>query len=696
MTGPAARDLQLAALVDAIVPADEFPSASQAGGLEFLAAVLATEQPGWVPRVDQVLQLVQNACPPGRTLAELDPGAQLAVLESLVTDLDYRWFASLVQAGYYANPGNGGNRDAASWAMLGWSPEPVGGWQDVPVPEGDRSALIRRDQLAARYDAIVVGSGAGGGVAACALTEAGRTVLLVERGDFPDLAYLAEDHLRNARTDAGFDHRTLASSTDNPRTLRVGDTTTRLAASDPRWGSNANTLGGGTRIYGAQAWRFMPEDFAMATTYGVPDGSALADWPISYDDLEPFYTRAEYEIGVCGSAEGDSARLRRSRPYPMPPMPLTRPGQVLARGAERLGLRTAPVPLAINSVPYGGRPACQRCAQCVGFACPVDAKNGAANAMLPRASATGRLAVLVGTRVERIVPDGRGRVTGVAVVGDIGGSVWRATVAADVVVVSAGATETARLLLHSTSDSEPYGLGNNTDQVGRHLQGHLYAGALGLFDEPLNDFVGPGPGIATNDFRHHNPGVIGGGMLANEFVPTPLGNFGYLSSAGLVNLHGVEVKERMRRLVPRLQRVVGPIQEVTSAESRVRLDPEVTDRFGIPVVQLSGGPHPEDHRTQAYLNDRAAEWLRASGASTVIRSGRRGADSGPSSGQHQAGTARMGTDPARSVTDPYGRVWGHDNLYVADGSLHVTNGGVNPVLTIYANAMRVMDRLLTG
>lgn len=684
----------LRVLVDAIIPADDYPSASQSGALDFLATVLESEQPDGGGRLAAVLRRVTSACPDGRSFGELAAAEQLAVLESLVTDPDYRWFAGLVQAGYYADPASGGNADAASWRMLGWSPEPVGGWSGVAAPEPDRSAVVRRDQLTERYDAVVIGSGAGGGVAARALTEAGRTVLLVERGDFPGVAFLAQDHLRNARTDVGFDHRTLPSSADNPRTLLIGDKTTRLAASDPRWGSNANTYGGATRIYGAQAWRLMPEDFAMASTYGVPEGSALADWPISYDELEPYYSQAEYEIGVCGSSEGDSWRVRRSRPYPMPAMPLTEPGRRLAEGARQLGITTAPVPLAINSVPYGGRPACERCSQCVGFACPVDAKNGSHNTTLSRAAATGRLSVLLATRAERITTDARGRVTGVALAGDIGGSLWRATVSAEVVVVAAGATETARLLLLSRSEAEPEGLGNLTDQVGRHLQGHLYAGALGVFDDPVNDFVGPGPSVSTNDFRHHNPGVVGGGMLAEEFVPTPLGNFGYLSTAGLVPLHGVEVKERMRLLVPRLQRVVGPIQEVTTAESRVRLDPHVTDRFGLPVVQLSGALHAEDHRTQAYLNDRAAEWLTASGATTVIRSGRRGDEQGPSSGQHQAGTARMGTDPAHSVTDPYGRVWGHDNLLVVDGSLHVTNGGVNPVLTIYANALRIMAALL--
>jgi choline dehydrogenase-like flavoprotein len=696
MVADLADDPELLALIDAIVPEDGYPSASSAGGLEFLTRVLAEEKRDWSSRIDTVLELVGAACPSASAFSSLGSDQQLAVLDSLTGDAEYRWFAGLVQAGYYADPANGGNRDRASWTMLGWDPAPEGGWPEVTVPGEDRRAEIRRDELRDRYDAIVIGSGAGGGVAACALTEAGRTVLLVERGDFPSSAFLAVDHLRNARTDVGFDHRTLPSSSDNPRTLRYGEETTVLAASDPRWGSNATTVGGGTRIYGAQAWRFMPEDFRMASTYGVPEGSALADWPISYDDLEPYYTRAEYEIGVSGSPEGDSSGVRRSRPFPMEPMPLSGPGLLLRQGAQSLGLHTAPVPLAINTRAYGGRPACARCSQCVGFACPVDAKNGSQNTVLRRATATGRLSMLLGTRAERLVTDGRGRVTGVALVGDVGGSVWRRVVDAEEVVVSAGATETARLLLHSTSTQEPDGLGNNHDQVGRHLQGHLYAGALGIFEDPVNDDLGPGPSISTNDFRHHNAGIVGGGMLASEFVPTPLSSFGYLNGAGLLGWHGARVKERMRYLVPRMQRVVGPIQEVTTADARVRLDPVVRDRFGIPVVQLSGSLHPEDHRTQRFMTERATEWLTASGAATVDRWRRRDDAQGPSSGQHQAGTARMGTDPAHSVTDPYGRVWGHDNLHVVDGALHVTNGGVNPVLTIFANAFRVMDHLLAS
>ena len=672
--------------VDAIVPPDGFPSASQAGCLRFWEAMLAGERPEWRGRVGAVLDLLDVAA--GGSFPELDQEQQYDVLERLAADPDYVWFASMTNYAFYAEP--------TAWSMLGWSRDPEGGWPRVDVPPLDRTPVIRRDQLLPRYDAIVIGSGAGGGVAACALTENGRSVLLVERGDYPDRTFLAQDHLRNARTDVGLDHRTLMSSVENPRVLQLEDRSVLLPASDPRWGSNAYTLGGGTRIYGAQAWRLVPEDFRMATTYGVPDGSALADWPISYDDLEPFYSQAEWEIGVCGSTVGDSRLARRSRPFPMPAMPLTAPAQRLSAGAQQLGIRTLPVPLAINSVPYGGRSACARCRQCIGFTCPIEAKNGSHNTTLARAAATGRLHVLLGTRTERIVTDEGGRVTGVALRGDNGGSVWRSLVTAADVVIAAGAIESARLLLCSTSESEPNGLGNNTDQVGRHLQGHLYGGALGIFDDPVNDYVGPGPSIATNDFRHFNTGLVGGGMIANEFVPTPIGAFCYLRDAGLLPLHGPSAKAGMRHLISRMQRVVGPVHEMTSAESRVRLDPVVTDNFGIPVARLSGSNHPEDHRVQRFLGERAGEWLSASGATTTVAWPPPPADHGPSSGQHQAGTCRMGTDPGSSVTDPYGRVWGHPNLRVVDGSTHVTNGGVNPVLTIYANAFRVMRHWLAS
>jgi choline dehydrogenase-like flavoprotein len=165
------------------------------------------------------------------------------------------------------------------------------------------------------------------------------------------------------------------------------------------------------------------------------------------------------------------------------------------------------------------------------------------------------------------------------------------------VLLAAGAIETARLLLNSPSAREPAGLGNNADQVGRHLQGHVYAGAFAVLDEPAQDCLGPGPSIATNDFRHHNPGILGGGMLANDFVMPPLLAWGVLAAQRAGPTWGAANKRAMREHYRRLVSVTGPVQEVPTPDARVTVDRDVRDRLGIPVARLGGRVHAEDRRT---------------------------------------------------------------------------------------------------
>jgi choline dehydrogenase-like flavoprotein len=536
------------------------------------------------------------------------------------------------------------------------------------------------------YDAIVVGAGAGGGVTAGVLAEAGKRVLLLERGRDLSFEQVGRDHLRNHRF-ARYGYTIGPDLDGNPRVVVDLEGRERVVRPhEDGYHHNAAAVGGGTRVYGAQAWRFLPDDFRMASVYGVPAGSSLADWPIDYAELAPFYERAEWQIGVAGDSAASARLWPRNKAYPMPPVPLNSQGMALRRGAAALGWDTLAVPLAINTAPYGGRPACIQCQHCVGFGCPVDAKNGTHNTLIARALASGRCDLATEAMVERIDVDPAGRVVGVSYVDQEG---QRHSPRAEVVVCAAGAIETARLLLNSVSERHPHGLGNAHDQVGRHLQGHYYPGAYGLMPEPVYDGVGPGASTATLRFNHGNPGVIGGSLLADEFIVLPA-IFWARSLPPDLPRWGLANKRFMRENYTRVMRVTGPTQEIPNPDARVTVDPAVRDRWGIPVARLAGATHPETVRAAAFMGERARELLQASGALRMWGGPPR---LGLSGGQHQAGTCRMGEDVHTSVVDPWCRVHGHDNLYVADGSVHVTNGGFNPVLTIMALAFRTAEHI---
>jgi choline dehydrogenase-like flavoprotein len=541
------------------------------------------------------------------------------------------------------------------------------------------------------YDAIIIGTGAAGGIVAGVLAEAGKQVLLLERGRALSFSQVGRDHLRNQRLSI-YGHNAGPELKGNPRVFvdPAGNQRT-VEPHEADYHNNAACLGGGTRVYGAQAWRFMPADFRMASTYGVPEGSSLADWPISYDDLEPFYEQAEWELGAAGDGAALKDQIPRRRDYPLPAVPPSPQTVALKRGAQQMGWVTSPVPLLINTLPYGGRDACIACKYCVGFACPTDAKNGSQNTMIPRALATGNCKLITEAIAERIETDERGAVNGVSYLVEGQGKVEAHTARAKVVIVSAGAIESARLLLNSNSPYHPNGLGNQYDQVGRNLQGHLYPRAYGLTREKIFTGIGPGVTLATTQFNHGNPGIIGGGMLADDFIKPPI-DFWYDSLPPDLPRWGLANKRFMRDNYTRVLHVRGPVQDIPNPLGRVTVDRSVRDRWGIPVARLSGSTHPATFVAADFMRQRGEEWLRASGCETIWSAAPELKLSG---GQHQAGTCRMGLDPQTSVTDEWGRVHNHDNLFVVDGSLHVTNGGFNPVLTIMALAFRSAAHIAT-
>ena len=534
-------------------------------------------------------------------------------------------------------------------------------------------------------EVVIVGAGAGGGVVACELAEAGVKVLLLERGKHQGF----DDH----ENDELYSQRTIvlgnAYGPDNEHHKRVfenPDGSARMVLPN-EWDYNnvAACVGGGTLSYGAMAWRFMPEDFRMKSTYGALEGSTLEDWPIRYEELEPYYTRAEWEIGVSGEDQENPFAAARSKPYPMPAFPYNLEGQLLAKQTKAMGLHPFPIPMLRNSIPYGGRNACSHMRTCVGFACPVDAKGGTQNTVIPRAIKSGNCELKTHCQVSKVCLDEAGKATGVEYF-DRNNQPVR--VNAKRVVLSASATETARLLLNSTHRLFPHGLGNNYDWVGRNLQGHAYSGAVGLFDEVVYDDVGPGATVALCDYNHGNPGIIGGAMLANEFIRMP-----YLFTHTRPNgskRWGKDHKDFQREYFKRHIAVKGPVQEMPNFESRVRIDPNVKDYWGIPVLRISGQKHPEDLKTGQFIAEKAAEILKQCGARDIWLE-----PTGPwvSGGQHQAGTCRMGNDPKTSVTNKYGQLHDIENLHIADGSLHVTNGGFNPALTIMALGFWVADHM---
>lgn len=537
-----------------------------------------------------------------------------------------------------------------------------------------------------KVNAVVVGAGAGGGIVAKELAVNGLSTVLFERGGWPEYDKHPNDELISQRT------QVLGSSfgpdwDKHPRVF-VDRNGNEEIVNPGNWqyGHNAACVGSGTVSYGAMAWRFMPEDFTMKSTYGEVEGSTLDDWPLTYDELEPYYEKAEWEIGVSGDMKDNPYAPPRKKPYPMPAFENNKHGKVLAAAAKRLGLNPFPIPMLRNSIPYKGRPICIENNACVGFQCPVDGKNGTHNTVIPTAMSTGLCEVRVHCQVAEVLTNHKGQATGVRYF-DAGGR--EQVQLADIVVIAGSATETARLLLNSKSQQFPEGLGNNNGWVGRNLQGHAYTSAFGMFDYDVTDLAGPGATFAVCDYNHHNEGIIGGGLLANEFNTLPY-HFSRTRPPGAARW-GIEHKKFQQENFKRLVGIHGPIQEMPNFEARVSVDGKVKDRWGIPVVRLSGSRHPLDHEHCKFLSARAEEILKEAGAYLTWQ---RVGGQGLSGGQHQCGTARMGIDPETSVVNKYGRLHEVDNVYVADGSVMVTGGGFNPVLTIMALGYWVGDHIV--
>ena len=534
-------------------------------------------------------------------------------------------------------------------------------------------------------EAIVVGAGAGGGCAAKVLACAGIKTLLLERGEWNRTDPLGEDDLSSQRSP----HLVQGPGPHGARTRACHAKDNDRAGVVVPW--NAACVGSGTVTYGAMGWRFLETDFRLKSHYGEIPDSSLVDWPISYQDLEPYYYQAECEVGVSGSNAGNPFAAPRKDPFPMPPFDLDPESRLVWEAGRKLGLHPFHVPFLRNSVPHNGRPACIHQHACVGFQCPIDAKNGTQNTVIPVALKSGNCELRTRAMVTELLVDDAGKLSGVKYVDE---NDRPHEVTAKIVILAAGSNATAQLLMVSQSKLFPNGAGNNHDVVGRNITSHAYVDARGFVDHDLYTAAGPGCGTAFMDFSHDNPGFICGGVLHTDFrwVPSIFATAWHPGVPKWGKAHKDFVRTHFKRMI----RVCGPHQQTPRWENRIRLDPRRKDYWGLPFLCAEGREHPNDAKARVFMANKAAEIIRACGA-TDVQVGS-GGDKPKAhwhlGGQHQSGSCRMGFDPKGSVVDKWCRVWDFPNLFVTDCSVHPSNGGMNPVLTCMALAFRTARHIV--
>jgi choline dehydrogenase-like flavoprotein len=529
-------------------------------------------------------------------------------------------------------------------------------------------------------DFVVVGSGAAGGVIARELSQAGFSVLVFEQGPRLSPADFEHDELK---------YWLLSGITSDPRsspqTFRKVATDTAKLPQGPNPLMYARLVGGSSNHYTANFWRFHEIDFHERSVLGSIPGTAFADWPISYRELEPYYTKVEWEVGVSGLAYASPFDPPRSKPYPMPPMPVKSSGVLMEQGARKLGLHPFPAPLAIASQPFRGRPACVHCGFCMGFGCEARAKSSSLFTMIPEAEATGRCEVRSSSYVYSVATNPSGRTTGVHY---FDGDKRTHFQKAKAVVLSANGAETARLLLNSTSNRFPHGLANSSGMVGKHLMFNQGAGVHAVFEHEINDYKSVQVTRILHDFYDSDPkrGFYGGGGIDARINPQPA--LWAMASGGDLPRWGGDLKSRLEAF-PRSTMSTGHSTSLPLETNSVSLDPTVKDAWGIPAIRVTYKDHPDDLAMAKFLQDRSYEIMQAAGAQKLWREDVQE----NSGGAHLLGTCRMGNDPAASVVDKYHRTHDVPNLFLCDGSSFVTSGRGQPTMTIQALAFRAADHI---
>ncbi len=503
------------------------------------------------------------------------------------------------------------------------------------------------------YDAIIIGSGFGGSMVSRVLVQAGFKVLMLERGDWVPRGP------HNWASDGSVD-LTPFYTFETPYRVTSGGNRKMMGG--------YSCVGGPSVFYGGVSMRYREADFE---TNSDMVGDSEARWPFSYEELEPYYSRAEHILNVAGEAGRDLTEPYRSEPYPQSPNALSHTSRMVERAACELGLNPFRIPLAINYSANGDRGRCIGCTTCDTYACAVEAKNDLATGILPELVKEG-LQLNTNTVVTRLVAEGK-RI--VSLECHDKGTGERRYYRARLFVLSAGAIASPHLLL--SSDLQHANPGGQT--VGRYLMRHCNGIVFGFFPRQPNRGLQFHKQLAIHDFYFghstikHPAGKLGGIQqlqtppigLVKSTLPKPLGQ---LVSPGVKHLTGLLVLA----------------EDCPQFINHVAIDWRKKDAFGLPQLTISHRYTSRDCAARDALIKKSKQILRRAGAWFFYVHKIK-------TFSHAVGTVRFGEDPATSALDPYCRFRGVENLYVVDGSFMPTSAGLNPSLTIAANALRVGD-----
>ena len=514
---------------------------------------------------------------------------------------------------------------------------------------------------AEKVDVVIVGSGAAGAGMAARLAAGGKKVVILEAGPERGNSDLVSSVIWARR------QKWHGEPVEEAGENKVGHT------------FNAGYGTGGGAMHHYAVWpRLHEEDFEMHSRYGQG-----FDWPLRYSDLQVYYDQVQRESGVAGDAEQEKWRPP-GEAYPMPPVPRFAQGQIIARGFAKLGMHTAPLPLAVTSTKYKGREACIWDGWC-DAGCPIGALANPLTIDLPVAYANGAV-LQTNSTVSRVLTDDSGKYATGVEYHDAAGEQHQ--VMADLVVLSAFTVQNPRLMLASASKKHPAGLANSSGTLGQFIMCHPAALVYGLFDEETSCYFGAFGGQLVNQDSyekktHADSGAFGSyqWMIANAVKPNDLLGI----STTRPDLFGNDLHAFMKDAAHGFASMTGVVEDLPVAENSVTLS-KTADRYGTPLARVTHTTHSQSKLLwQAALKE---------GKAVFDAAGAREVWTGPQAAMHIMGGTIMGQDPAHSVCNEYGQTHDISNLVIAGAGLFPTSGGVNPTFTIHALAARSSEFLL--